>query len=84
MLVDWEYAQLADPVCDLACPSVYYPGLRLRGGELLGMAGITDAKASCGCGCNARLFDSLNQLWEYAETSRLAECDAQLRRESFA
>src|SRR5258707_2380085 len=40
MLVDWEYAQLADPVYDLACLSVYYPGLRLRGEELLGTAGI--------------------------------------------
>src|SRR5262249_53698194 len=35
MVVDWEYAQRADPVYDLACLSVYYPGLRLRGGELL-------------------------------------------------
>jgi hypothetical protein len=43
MLVDWEYAQLADPIYDLACLSVYYPGLRLRRGELLGTAGITDA-----------------------------------------
>jgi thiamine kinase-like enzyme len=25
MLVDWEYAQLADPVYDLACLSIYYP-----------------------------------------------------------
>jgi Phosphotransferase enzyme family len=46
MLVDWEYAQLADPVYDLACLSVYYPGLRLRGGELLGTAGIIDANGN--------------------------------------
>src|SRR5229473_3586711 len=43
MLVDWEYAQLADPVYDLACLSVYYPGLRPRSEELLGSTGITDA-----------------------------------------
>src|SRR5580704_3298033 len=46
MLVDWEYAQLADPVYDLACLSIYYPGLRRRGGELLDAAGITDANAT--------------------------------------
>jgi aminoglycoside phosphotransferase (APT) family kinase protein len=72
ILVDWEYAQLADPVYDLACLSVYYPGLRPRGGELLDMAGITDANGIMRLRLHARLFDSLNQLWEYAETSRLA------------
>ena len=46
MLVDWEYAQLADPVYDLACLSVYYPSLRLREEELLGAAGITDANGA--------------------------------------
>jgi aminoglycoside phosphotransferase (APT) family kinase protein len=46
MRVDWEYAQLADPVYDLACLSVYYPGLRLRGAESLGAAGITDANGT--------------------------------------
>jgi thiamine kinase len=41
MLVDWEYAQLADPVYDLACLSIYYPGptaarrgVAWRGGHL--------------------------------------------------
>jgi aminoglycoside phosphotransferase (APT) family kinase protein len=64
MLVDWEYAQLADPVYDLACLSVYYPGLRLRGGELLGTAGITDANGAVRLRLHAQLFDSLNRLWE--------------------
>jgi Phosphotransferase enzyme family len=50
MLVDWEYAQLADPVYDLACLSVYYPGLRLRGGELLGVPGSPTPTPPCGCG----------------------------------
>jgi aminoglycoside phosphotransferase (APT) family kinase protein len=56
MLVDWEYAQLADPVYDLACLSVYYPGLRLRG--------ITDANGAVRLRLHAQLFDSLNRLWE--------------------
>ena len=72
MLVDWEYAQLADPVYDLACLSVYYPGLRLRGGELLGTVGIADANGAVRLRLHAQLFDSLNRLWEQAEASRQA------------
>jgi aminoglycoside phosphotransferase (APT) family kinase protein len=72
MLVDWEYAQLADPVYDLACLSVYYPGLRLRGGELLGTAGITDVSGALRLRLHAQLFDSLNRLWEQAEALRQA------------
>jgi hypothetical protein len=40
MLVDWEYAQLADPVYDLLS------GLAAARWELLGAAGITDANAT--------------------------------------
>ena len=72
MLVDWEYAQLADPIYDLACLSVYYPGLRLRGGELLGTAGITDANGAVRLRLHAHLFDCLNRLWEQAEALRQA------------
>jgi thiamine kinase len=67
MLVDWEYAQLADPVYDLACLSIYYPGLRRRGGELLDAAGIADANATARLQLYAALFDSLNRLWEQAQ-----------------
>jgi thiamine kinase len=73
MLVDWEYAQLADPVYDLACLSVYYPGLRLRAGELLDTAGITDATGVVRLRLHAQLFDCLNRLWEQAEALRQAQ-----------
>ena len=72
MLVDWEYAQLADPVYDLACLSVYYPGLLLRGEELLATAGITDADGAVRLRLHTQLFDSLNRLWEQAEALRQA------------
>src|SRR5215813_6410794 len=72
MLVDWEYAQLTDPVYDLACLSVHYPGLRLRGGELLDAAGITDANGAVRLRLHAQLFDCLNRLWEQAEALRQA------------
>jgi aminoglycoside phosphotransferase (APT) family kinase protein len=70
MLVDWEYAQLADPVYDLACLSVYYPGLRPRGGELLGAVGITAANGTVRLRLHTELFDSLNRLWEKAQALR--------------
>jgi aminoglycoside phosphotransferase (APT) family kinase protein len=69
MLVDWEYAQLADPIYDLACLCVYYPGLRLRDGELLRAAGITEANATVRLRLHAELFASLNRLWEQAQAS---------------
>jgi aminoglycoside phosphotransferase (APT) family kinase protein len=72
MLVDWEYAQLADPVYDLACLSIYYPGLRRRGAELLDAAGITNANATVRLRLHAELFESLNRLWEQAEALRQA------------
>jgi aminoglycoside phosphotransferase (APT) family kinase protein len=67
MLVDWEYAQLADAIYDLACLSVYYPDLRRRSGELLDAAGITDANATARLQSYVELFDSLNRLWEQAQ-----------------
>jgi aminoglycoside phosphotransferase (APT) family kinase protein len=72
MLVDWEYAQLADPVYDLACLSVYYPGLLLRGGELLRTAGITGANGVLRLRLHAQLFECLNMLWEQTEALRQA------------
>jgi hypothetical protein len=71
MLVDWEYAQLADPVYDLACLSIYYPGRQRRGGELLDAAGITDANANL-LRLHVELFDSLNRQWEQAQALRHA------------
>ena len=72
ILVDWEYAQFADPVYDLACLSVYYPGLLLRGAELLATAGITDANGAVRLRLHAQLFDRLNRLWEQADSLRQA------------
>src|SRR5258708_5949430 len=64
---DWEYAQLADQIYDLACLSIYYPGLQRRGGELLDAAGITDVNATVRLRLHMELFDSLNRLWQRAQ-----------------
>ena len=74
MLVDWEYAQLADPVWDLACLSTYYPGLQLRGEELLRAAVIADANGTMRLRLHADLFDTLNRLWEKAQGAPARPC----------
>jgi aminoglycoside phosphotransferase (APT) family kinase protein len=42
-LLDWEYAQLADPLMDLACLLAYYPHAQPHRDELMAAAGF-DAK----------------------------------------
>jgi aminoglycoside phosphotransferase (APT) family kinase protein len=72
MLVDWEYAQLADPVHDLACLSIYYPDLRRRGEELLDAAGISDGDRVVRLRLHMELFDGLNRLWQQAQALQRA------------
>jgi aminoglycoside phosphotransferase (APT) family kinase protein len=79
MLVDWEYAQLADPVYDLACLSIYYPVLRRRGDELLRAAAITGANATARLQLHAELFDCLNGLWEQAQAPPRSSDDGSAR-----
>jgi len=63
MMVDWEYAQRADPVYDVACLLSYYPSLTPQQDRLLGAAGLS------GPGCRERLalhlalFELFNGLW---------------------
>jgi len=40
VLIDWEYAMVADPLYDLACVLAYYPGAAPHAGELLKAAGL--------------------------------------------
>jgi aminoglycoside phosphotransferase (APT) family kinase protein len=41
--IDWEYAQVGDPLLDLACIMAYYPRAQPHGALLLEAAGLTDA-----------------------------------------
>ena len=46
-LLDWEYAQRADPLYDVACALAYYPQARPLGGRsLLAAAGLTGRSSS--------------------------------------
>jgi aminoglycoside phosphotransferase (APT) family kinase protein len=67
VLVDWEYAQRADPTWDLACLLAYYPALEQRRDRLLGAAGLAGAQDRQILSLQLRLFSRFNRLWQHAE-----------------
>jgi aminoglycoside phosphotransferase (APT) family kinase protein len=63
-LVDWEYAQLADPLHDLACLLAYYPQLSRRGtARLRAAAGLAAPALDAPLALYGELFATLNLLW---------------------
>jgi thiamine kinase len=65
-LLDWEYAQLSDPLMDVACVLAYYPAAERYRAELAAAAGFdADALASA---LSARVFiyRALSWLWHLA------------------
>ncbi len=62
-LLDWEYAQLADPLYDVACALAYYPGARPQAAQLLSAAGLTGAGHSARLDAAIRVYDGLSGLW---------------------
>ena len=67
MLVDWEYAQRADPVYDLACLVAYYPELAGQQDRLLGAADLGGAAARERLETHVALFAVFNTLWRLAQ-----------------
>ena len=66
-LLDWEYAQRADPLYDVACALAYYPQAQPQAVPLLAAAGLAG-----GAGLTVRLvaatrvYDGLSGLWHRA------------------
>lgn len=67
VLVDWEYAQVADPAYDLACLLTYYPGLASRADWIMGSAGLDGAGFRARLALQQRQFALLTRLWELVE-----------------
>jgi aminoglycoside phosphotransferase (APT) family kinase protein len=66
VLVDWEYAQAADPGWDFACLLGYYPELESRVANLLAAAGLVDGASRERFRLERERFSLLNRLWERA------------------
>ncbi|HEY6123904.1 MAG TPA: choline kinase family protein [Steroidobacteraceae bacterium] len=62
--IDWEYAQVGDPLIDLACIMAYYPRALPHGALLLEAAGLTDAGVTPAMlGELTNVFTLLTYLW---------------------
>jgi thiamine kinase len=65
-LLDWEYAQLTDPLMDIACLLAYYPRAKRYRADLLAAAGFhprPDAKVLME---RVEIYRMLNWLWHLA------------------
>lgn len=62
-LLDWEYAQLADPVYDLGCLIAYHPELRPRSRWLLDAAGLGGADGAARLAAAIEVYEGLSGLW---------------------
>ncbi|HEU4778246.1 MAG TPA: phosphotransferase [Steroidobacteraceae bacterium] len=62
--IDWEYAQVGDPLLDLACIMTYYPRAVPHGGLLLEASGLADAGVTPAIlGELTNVFTLLTYLW---------------------
>lgn len=62
--IDWEYAQVGDPLLDIACIMAYYPRSAGHGGLLISAAGL-DARGVTEAMLSelTRVFELLTYLW---------------------
>lgn len=63
-LIDWEYAQVADPLLDLGCLLAYYPGAAAHTRELLAAAGLGEQRGRLVLA--TFLYQAMSWLWHIA------------------
>ena len=68
-LLDWEYAQCADPVYDAACVLAYCAAARPQAAQLLEAAGLAGASADGRLGEAIRVYEGLTWLWHRARST---------------
>lgn len=64
LLIDWEYAQVADPLHDVACLIAYYPALRRRSRRMLALLHRDSREERERLDCQVRLWGLINGLWK--------------------
>lgn len=83
--IDWEYAQLGDPLLDLACVMAYYPRAVAHGPLLLEAAGLEERGATPEMLVElTRVFNLLTYLWYRARRVARAVPATDLQLESTA
>jgi thiamine kinase len=65
-LLDWEYAQLADPLYDVACALAYYPQARRHAARLLAASGLAGEGLPERLAAAIRVYEALSWLWHQA------------------
>jgi aminoglycoside phosphotransferase (APT) family kinase protein len=65
-LIDWEYAQCADPLFDVAAVLAYYPAARPFRLELLAAAGLASRARNGHLAAAIRIHMALEWLWRHA------------------
>jgi thiamine kinase len=84
-LIDWEYAQLGDPLLDLACVMAYYPRAVAHGPLLLEASGLAERGATPEMLVElTRVFNLLTYLWYRARRVARAVPATDLQLESTA
>ena len=65
-LLDWEYAQLSDPLMDLACVLAYYPAAMRHRAEFAAAAGLSAQAAGEALAQRITIYQALSWLWHLA------------------
>jgi thiamine kinase len=71
-LLDWEYAQLTDPLMDVACLLAYYPRARAYQSELLAAAGFDAQRERPALTARIDIYRMLSWLWRLARGEDVA------------
>jgi thiamine kinase len=65
-LLDWEYAQLSDPLMDVACVLAYYPAAERYRVELAAAAGLDARALAAALSDRVFIYRALSWLWHLA------------------
>jgi thiamine kinase len=65
-LLDWEYAQLSDPLMDVACVLAYYPAAERNRVELAAAAGFDAQALAAELSARVFIYRALSWLWHLA------------------
>ncbi len=70
VMIDWEYAQIADATYDIACLLTYYPRLETRLDRLLGSAGLSNLAELAVLALQRECFGCLDRLWNAVNSTK--------------